>query len=180
MKAVDVVVMAAGKGTRMKSRTPKVLHKLGGRPLIAHVIETAQALNARRTIVITGHGAEGVEAWLRESAAAAGRAAPDFVRQEPQLIRKDVSAERAILSLIGPAAREALDVAPPEEEHAFVHGEHGIYVSTDLGVDVICAAADADAVREALGIEPASEEAAECLRIESGRPPFATRTSLST
>jgi bifunctional UDP-N-acetylglucosamine pyrophosphorylase/glucosamine-1-phosphate N-acetyltransferase len=85
MKAVDVVVMAAGKGTRMKSRTPKVLHQLGGRPLIAHVIETAQALNARRTIVITGHGAGDVEAWLRGSAAAAGRAAPDFVRQEPQL-----------------------------------------------------------------------------------------------
>jgi tRNA-modifying protein YgfZ len=83
---------------------------------------------------------------------------------------EDVSAERTILSLIGPAARDALDVAPPEEEHSFVHGEHGIYVSTDLGVDVICAAADADAVREALGIEPASEEAAECLRIESGRP----------
>ncbi|GAB3772690.1 bifunctional UDP-N-acetylglucosamine diphosphorylase/glucosamine-1-phosphate N-acetyltransferase GlmU [Ramlibacter monticola] len=80
-----MVVMAAGKGTRMKSRTPKVLHKLGGRPLIAHVIETAQALHARRTIVITGHGAEGVEAWLRDSAAAAGRGAPDFVRQEPQL-----------------------------------------------------------------------------------------------
>ncbi|MEJ8837869.1 bifunctional UDP-N-acetylglucosamine diphosphorylase/glucosamine-1-phosphate N-acetyltransferase GlmU [Ramlibacter sp. AN1133] len=85
MKAVDVVVMAAGKGTRMKSRTPKVLHKLGGRPLVAHVIETAQALNARRTIVITGHGAEGVEAWLRESATAAGRPVPNFVRQEPQL-----------------------------------------------------------------------------------------------
>jgi bifunctional UDP-N-acetylglucosamine pyrophosphorylase / glucosamine-1-phosphate N-acetyltransferase len=85
MKAVDVVVMAAGKGTRMKSRTPKVLHKLGGRPLVAHVIETAQALRARRTIVITGHGAEGVEAWLRESATAGGQAVPDFVRQEPQL-----------------------------------------------------------------------------------------------
>jgi bifunctional UDP-N-acetylglucosamine pyrophosphorylase / glucosamine-1-phosphate N-acetyltransferase len=85
MKAVDVVVMAAGKGTRMKSRTPKVLHRLGGRPLIAHVMETAQALHARRTILITGHGAEDVEAWLRQSAAAAGRAAPDFVRQEPQL-----------------------------------------------------------------------------------------------
>ncbi len=85
MKAVDVVVMAAGKGTRMKSRTPKVLHKLGGRPLIAHVIATAQALNARRTIVITGHGAEDLEAWLRDAAAAAGRSAPDFVRQQPQL-----------------------------------------------------------------------------------------------
>jgi tRNA-modifying protein YgfZ len=82
----------------------------------------------------------------------------------------DVTAERAILSLVGPAAREALDTTPPDEEHSFIEGEHGIYVATDLGVDVICAAADADAVREALGVEPASEEAAECLRIESGRP----------
>jgi len=85
MSAVDVVVMAAGKGTRMKSRTPKVLHKLAGRPLIAHVIATAQALQARRTIVVTGHEAGDVEQWLRQSAQAAGRAAPDFVRQEPQL-----------------------------------------------------------------------------------------------
>jgi bifunctional UDP-N-acetylglucosamine pyrophosphorylase/glucosamine-1-phosphate N-acetyltransferase len=85
MTAVDVVVMAAGKGTRMKSRTPKVLHKLGGRPLIQHVIDTAVALDARRTIVVTGHGAEGVEQWLRRASEAAGRPAPDFVRQEPQL-----------------------------------------------------------------------------------------------
>src|SRR3954462_16021174 len=77
--------MAAGKGTRMKSRTAKVLHRLGGRPLIQHVMDTAQALDARRAIVITGHGAEDVEGWLRGAAAAAGRAAPDFVRQEPQL-----------------------------------------------------------------------------------------------
>jgi len=85
MTAVDVVIMAAGKGTRMKSRTPKVLHRLGGRPLIQHVIDTASALGARRTIVITGHGADDVEGWLRASSAAAGRASPDFVRQEPQL-----------------------------------------------------------------------------------------------
>jgi bifunctional UDP-N-acetylglucosamine pyrophosphorylase/glucosamine-1-phosphate N-acetyltransferase len=85
MTAVDVVVMAAGKGTRMKSRTPKVLHLLGGRPLIQHVMDTAHALQARRTIVITGHGAEELEQWLRGSAQAAGRPAPDFVRQEPQL-----------------------------------------------------------------------------------------------
>ena len=85
MTAVDVVVMAAGKGTRMKSRTPKVLHRLGGQPLIQHVMATAVALHARRTIVITGHGAQEVEQWLRHAAEAAGRAAPDFVRQEPQL-----------------------------------------------------------------------------------------------
>jgi folate-binding protein YgfZ len=83
---------------------------------------------------------------------------------------QDVTDARAILSLIGPAAREALDTAPPDDEYAFVEGEHGLYVATDLGVDIICPAEQADATHEALGIEPVSEEAAECLRIESGRP----------
>jgi folate-binding protein YgfZ len=82
----------------------------------------------------------------------------------------DVTAERAILSLVGPAARAALEVEPPPDEHAWVEGEHGIYVTTDLGVDVIAPAAHADAVRAALGVEPVSVEAAECVRIESGRP----------
>jgi folate-binding protein YgfZ len=81
---------------------------------------------------------------------------------------EDVTDQRAILSLIGPASDETLDAVPPEAEHSFVEGEHGIYVRTDLGIDVICD--DPDAVRDALGIEPVSEEAAECLRIESGRP----------
>jgi folate-binding protein YgfZ len=85
---------------------------------------------------------------------------------------EDVSAGYSILSLIGPGAREALDIAPPAAEHASVQGEHGLYVSTDLGVDVIVPAADAAAVREALGVEAVSEEAAECRRIESGRPRF--------
>jgi folate-binding protein YgfZ len=79
---------------------------------------------------------------------------------------EDVTAGRAILSLIGPAAKDALEATPPDAEHSFIEGEHGLYVTTDLGIDVICA----DAVRDALGIEPVSDEAAECLRIESGRP----------
>jgi tRNA-modifying protein YgfZ len=83
---------------------------------------------------------------------------------------EDLTDSRALLSLVGPGAREALDVEPPAVEHAFVRGEHGVYVTTDLGVDVICEAADAEGVREALGVEPVSEEAAECLRIEAGRP----------
>jgi folate-binding protein YgfZ len=83
---------------------------------------------------------------------------------------EDATDSKAILSLIGPAAREALDAAPPDAEYAFVEGEHGIYAATDLGVDILCATDHADAVREALGIEPVSEAAAECLRIESGRP----------
>ena len=83
---------------------------------------------------------------------------------------EDVTEARAILSLIGPHARERLETPPRTEEHAFVEGEHGLYVATDLGVDVICEAAGAGGVRAALGVEEVSEESAECLRIESGRP----------
>ena len=83
MTAVDVVVMAAGKGTRMKSALPKVLHRLAGRPLIQHVMDAATAVQARRVIVITGHGAEAVEAFVRGCAGGAAELA--FVRQEPQL-----------------------------------------------------------------------------------------------
>jgi tRNA-modifying protein YgfZ len=77
---------------------------------------------------------------------------------------EDVTESRSLLSLIGPQARRHLDVAPPFEEHAFVTGEHGLYVATDLGVDVI-----GEPGLE-LEVEPVSEEAAECVRIESGRP----------
>jgi bifunctional UDP-N-acetylglucosamine pyrophosphorylase / glucosamine-1-phosphate N-acetyltransferase len=55
---LDVVIMAAGKGTRMKSALPKVLHRLGGKALLEHVITTAAQLNARGAVVITGHEAE--------------------------------------------------------------------------------------------------------------------------
>jgi bifunctional UDP-N-acetylglucosamine pyrophosphorylase/glucosamine-1-phosphate N-acetyltransferase len=80
---VDVVVMAAGKGTRMKSSKPKVLHRLGGRALAQHVIDTAARLSARSVVVITGHGADQVEAGL--SAPAGGATALQYVRQMPQL-----------------------------------------------------------------------------------------------
>jgi bifunctional UDP-N-acetylglucosamine pyrophosphorylase / glucosamine-1-phosphate N-acetyltransferase len=84
---VDVVVMAAGKGTRMKSSKPKVLHRLGGRALAQHVIDTAARVSARSVVVITGHGAEQVEAGLVAPAASAQRASTElkYVRQEPQL-----------------------------------------------------------------------------------------------
>ena len=85
--------------------------------------------------------------------------------------REDLTEARALLSLVGPAARAALDPAPPEVEHAHVAGEHGLYVATDLGVDVICE--DADAVRAALGVEEVPFEVAEVLRIEAGRPRMA-------
>jgi bifunctional UDP-N-acetylglucosamine pyrophosphorylase/glucosamine-1-phosphate N-acetyltransferase len=79
---VDVVVMAAGKGTRMKSRLPKVLHRLAGRALLAHVTDTAARLGARHVVVVTGHGAAEVEAAM---AAPAAGGTLQFARQEPQL-----------------------------------------------------------------------------------------------
>jgi len=79
---VDVVIMAAGKGTRMKSRLPKVLQRLAHVPLVQHVLGTAQQLQARSAVVITGHGAEQVEAAL---SALSRTLALKFVRQEPQL-----------------------------------------------------------------------------------------------
>jgi tRNA-modifying protein YgfZ len=83
---------------------------------------------------------------------------------------EDQTAARAILSLVGPAAREHLDAQPPEREHAWVEGDHGIYATTDLGVDVICPAGDADRVKSALGAPTVALDAAECVRVESGRP----------
>ena len=72
--------MAAGKGTRMKSARPKVLHALAGRSLLEHVLRSAAALKPVCTVVVTGHGAEAVQ-----QAAQAVEARAVCVRQEPQL-----------------------------------------------------------------------------------------------
>ncbi len=84
MLAVDVVVMAAGKGTRMKSALPKVLHRLGGRALLDHVVAAAAGLTPRRLVVVTGHGAEQVAGAARGFADNLGLAC-ETVLQQPQL-----------------------------------------------------------------------------------------------
>ncbi|RDH82728.1 MAG: UDP-N-acetylglucosamine diphosphorylase/glucosamine-1-phosphate N-acetyltransferase [endosymbiont of Galathealinum brachiosum] len=57
---LSVVILAAGKGTRMKSSTPKVLHKLANKPLVEHVYDTAKELGAEEVVVIYGHGGDQV------------------------------------------------------------------------------------------------------------------------
>src|SRR4026208_1114917 len=64
-KPLNVLVMAAGLGTRMKSNRAKVLHELDGRPIIAHVVRTAQTLDPKTILVIVGHQAEEVEHAVR-------------------------------------------------------------------------------------------------------------------
>lgn len=83
--ALDILIMAAGKGTRMKSRRPKVLHRLAGRALLQHVLDTAAPLRPRSAIVITGHEAEQVEAAISSAHHADASFALKFARQEPQL-----------------------------------------------------------------------------------------------
>jgi len=63
-----VVLLAAGEGTRMKSTTPKVLHPVGGRTLVGHVLAAAGTLDPQHLVVVVGHGRDEVEAHLAEVA----------------------------------------------------------------------------------------------------------------
>ena len=77
---VRLIVLAAGKGTRMKSALPKVLHPLAGKPLLAHVLDTAASLDPAGVTVVVGHGAEAVRARIE----ALGHAV-DWATQAEQL-----------------------------------------------------------------------------------------------
>ncbi len=79
MSDLHVVILAAGKGTRMKSELPKVLHGIAGKPLIDRVLDTAQALGPSSVTLVVGHAAEKVRAHL------ADRPGIAFAVQEPQL-----------------------------------------------------------------------------------------------
>ena len=78
MNNLNVIILAAGQGKRMQSRLPKVLHPLAGRPLLAHVIDAARALEPAKICVVYGHGGDALPARF----AGAGLV---WVRQEEQL-----------------------------------------------------------------------------------------------
>jgi len=77
MSDLLAVVLAAGKGTRMKSKLPKVLHRVGGKSMVQHVLDAAKAAGASRNVVVIGFGAESVETALDGQA--------EFVVQAEQL-----------------------------------------------------------------------------------------------
>ena len=74
---LQTVILAAGKGTRMKSTLPKVLHCVGGKPMVQQVLDAANGAGAQRNIVVIGFGAEVVAEQLQQQA--------DFVMQTEQL-----------------------------------------------------------------------------------------------
>ncbi|MGD8784338.1 MAG: bifunctional UDP-N-acetylglucosamine diphosphorylase/glucosamine-1-phosphate N-acetyltransferase GlmU [Thioalkalispiraceae bacterium] len=99
---LSVVILAAGQGTRMKSKLPKVLHPIGGKPLLAHVIHTAAELASKNTIVVYGHGGEQVKQQLANEQVS-------WVEQAEQLgtghavdqARPDIEDDHIILVLYG-------------------------------------------------------------------------------
>lgn len=76
--ALNIVILAAGKGTRMHSDKPKVLHSIAGKSMLQHVVDTASKLQPTKTVVVYGHGGEMVPQALAASPA-------KFALQEPQL-----------------------------------------------------------------------------------------------
>lgn len=95
-RPLNIVILAAGSGTRMKSSRAKVLHRLAGRPLLAHVCETAFALSPEKVYVVIGHQAEDVKSAVTSEF---GTGKFEFVVQEKQLGTGDaVSSASGFLS----------------------------------------------------------------------------------
>jgi len=100
---VNVVILAAGQGKRMHSDLPKVLHPLAGRPLLAHVLDTARSLGPSCVCVVYGHGGERVRETIGGDAIA-------WVRQEPQLGT-------------GHALQQALPALGPDAQTLVLYGD---------------------------------------------------------
>ncbi|PTB21457.1 UDP-N-acetylglucosamine diphosphorylase/glucosamine-1-phosphate N-acetyltransferase [Trinickia symbiotica] len=109
---MNIVILAAGVGKRMRSALPKVLHPLAGRPLLSHVIDTARALRPSRIVVVVGHGAQAVQEAV---------AAPDikFALQAEQLGT-------------GHAVRQALPLLDPAEPTLVLYGDVPLTMASTL------------------------------------------------
>ena len=104
--SLNVVILAAGQGKRMHSALPKVLHRLGGKPLVQHVVDAARALHPERIVVVAGHGGEAVR-----SALTTGHSGGNNLRmviQEPQL-GTGHAVQQAVPELGGAGGGEAGD-----------------------------------------------------------------------
>lgn len=161
--SLAVIILAAGKGTRMNSDLPKVLHTLAGEPLLGHVINTAKTLQAQEISVVVGHGAELVETLFAD-------AGVNFVLQEEQLgtghavqqaIDK-VSAEQVLVlygdvpltkpetltALLAEQANNPLAILTVELDNPYGYGR---IVRNDSGqVQAIVEQKDADAATQAI------------------------------
>lgn len=111
-----VIVLAAGAGTRMKSSIPKVLHKILGRPIIGHVLDSIESLCPASCAVVVGHGREQVEQYL----------ATDFAWARPVVQRRQLGT--------GDAARVgmAAGAADPQDQILIVAGDSALLTAATL------------------------------------------------
>lgn len=112
MNPLNVVILAAGKGTRMHSTKPKVLHHLAGKALVQHVMDCASALNPAQICVVYGHGGEAVPKALNASSAT-------YVIQEPQLGT-------------GHAVQQAMPLLADESQTLILYGDVPLIQHTTL------------------------------------------------
>ena len=133
--ALTVVLLAAGKGTRMKSLRPKVLHPLAGRTLIGHVLHTAAALAPARTVVVLAPEMDAVAAEVRR-----GPLAAQIAHQEPQL-----GTGHALLTV-----RAEL---PQDGVLLVLYGDTPLVTAETLA-DLLAARREADAAVAVLGFRP--------------------------
>ena len=66
MKNLRTIILAAGKGTRMKSDVPKVLHKICGKPIIQYIIDIAKSISSLKTYVVLGHRIDYVREYFKK------------------------------------------------------------------------------------------------------------------
>ena len=135
MSDIHVVVLAAGKGTRMKSAVPKVLHRIAGRPLIGHVLASAHALAPATTTVVVGHqGSDVTEALSTQPGLS-------FVVQEPQLgtAHALLMAEPALAGRRGTVVLLSGDVPllRPQTLHSLVDRHHATGAATTVLTAVV-------------------------------------------
>ena len=133
--SLNVIVLAAGQGKRMHSDTPKVLHRLAGRPLLGRVVDTARALGATRIVIVYGHGGEQVRA------AFAGETDLAWAEQKEQLgtghaVKQglaEVEANAQVLVLYGDVPLIAADSL--ERLAAAARGSDGLAIMTAVVAD---------------------------------------------
>ncbi|WJW76863.1 bifunctional UDP-N-acetylglucosamine diphosphorylase/glucosamine-1-phosphate N-acetyltransferase GlmU [Thiohalobacter sp. IOR34] len=121
---LDIIILAAGQGTRMRSALPKVLHPLAGRPLLEHVLDTASALGAATVHVVHGHGGEQVRERLQGHAV-------QWVEQAEQLGT-------------GHAVAQALPAIPDAHRVLVLYGD--VPLISEAALRRLCAAAGDDAL----------------------------------
>ena len=174
MPDLHIVVLAAGKGTRMRSALPKVLHRIAGRPMLEYVLDAASALSPTTTTVVVGHQASVVQATV------GARPGLGFAVQEPQLgtAHALLSAEPALADCTGTLLLLSGDV--PRLSSATLRALLERHIETRAAATVVTAIVDAPAGYGRIVRQPAdatgrhSEETFPHAR-DAPRPPTCSR-----